>query len=131
MRKAFGSLFALLGMLAALLLGSLSSAQATAPPSNCSNILVNVVCEIDVDDNSVLNGNDIKVEILNKSLNGNELDILTVELDDILNDNVVNVPLSVEEILIVKDVVVTVFDDELNIVVIPSVVIVTPCGCPH
>jgi hypothetical protein len=117
-------------MLFALIAGSASGAQATVPPSHCYNGtylgLAAVVCEIDINDDGVLNGNDVKVIIPGKILSSNELNILTAKLDDV----VVNVPITIGDITILKDVTVDVLKD-FNIVILPDVVVVLPCGCPH
>ena len=130
MRKVLGSFAAVFAMMVALIAGSASGAQATVPPSHCYNGtylgLAAVVCEIDINDDGVLNNNDVKVIIPGKILSSNELNILTAKLDDV----VVNVPITVGDITILKDVTVDVLKD-FDIVILPDVVVVLPCGCPH
>ena len=121
MKKALGSVLTMFTVLAALLIGGAAAAQANTPTSNCKNGavgLVNaVICEIDVDDNDVLDGNDIKVEILNYVANNNEL-------SDIANDlDVANV--DIDDVTVIKNLVI----GDIN--VDPSVIIVLPCGCSH
>lgn len=86
MKKTMGALAALFAIMATLLLGT-ATAQATTPPSQCQNtglINVIVVCDIDVDDNGVLNGNDIKVLIpVVGNLSNNDLNDLVSVLDDL------------------------------------------------
>lgn len=129
MKKAFGSLFMLFGILAALLLGGVSGAQATVPPSKCENKgLINiVVCEIDANDNGQIDVGDIKVTVLlGDVLSNNDLDILAIELDDLVDVGDV----SVEDVIVIKDTVVNVYD-LFDIVLDPDLVIVIPCGCTH
>jgi hypothetical protein len=124
-KKALGSILTLFGLMATVFLIAGGSAQANTPPSNCVNGqvgLVNaVICEIDINDNSVLDGNDIVVEVLNKVANGNEINALVVDLDNLT----VNIPVTVQDVVNIKNVTV----GDLN--VDPSVIVVLPCGCSH
>lgn len=130
MKRTLGAVAALFGLLATLLLGT-AAANATTPPSHCYNGtylgLAAVICEIDINDDGVLNGNDIKVIIPLSVLNHSQLNLLVVELDKVTG---VSVPIDIGDITILKDVVVNVYDlIDLNLD--PDVIVVVPCGCPH
>lgn len=118
----------LLGLLTALFLGMAAQAQATGgKPANCSQDLL-VICTVDVDQDGDF---DIEVKFpVDRVLTGNELDILETELDLAVKDNDITVPLSVGEITILKDTVVSVLSGFHPVIIIsPTVIIILPCGC--
>ena len=124
MKKALTSMLMLFGILAGLLIGG-SSASATGSATGCHNGtvgLVNaVICDIDVDHNSVLDGNDIWIEVLNYVANNNEINALVVDLDKLT----INVPVTVTDVLNISNVVVK------DLVIIAPVINIGGCGCPH
>ena len=125
MKKTFGAVAALFGLMATLLLG-VASAQATTPPSHCNNGtwlgVAAIVCEIDINDDGVLNGNDVKVIIpISRVLNGNEINILTAALDDINVD--------VSDLVKVTSTTVSVLNYFSPSVIITGPLVVLPCGC--
>lgn len=124
MKKVFASIFTLFGMVATALLIGGGAAQANVPPSNCYNDtvgLVNtVICEIDVNDDNVLDGNDIKVTFLNGVLNNTTLNLLANDLDN-LTINIGDIDIDAIKDVVVKDVV------NVN----PTLIVVLPCGCSH
>ncbi|HEY0639083.1 MAG TPA: hypothetical protein VGD67_15640 [Pseudonocardiaceae bacterium] len=128
MKKTMGAVAALFAMMATLLLGT-ATAQATTPPSHCYNTgsVVNViVCEIDVDDNGIIDGNDVKVLIpVIGNLSHNDLVVLAQVLDDL------NIGLKDIDIDVLNGVVVEVLENAENLVVINGPLVVLPCGCPH
>jgi len=123
-KKALTSMLMLFGILAGLLIGG-SSASATGSATSCSNKTILsvsvVVCDIDVNDNNVLDGNDIWIEVLNYVANNNEINALTVDLDNLT----INVPVTATDVVNIKNVVVQ------DLVVVAPVINIGGCGCPH
>jgi hypothetical protein len=119
-----GVITALFGLLIALFMSS-APAQATVPPSQCHNgTLLGaavVICEIDINDDGVLNGNDIKVIIpVSGVLSGNKLVLLASALDNLTID------VSHIDIDVLTNAVVNVINGDVNIT---GPLVVLPCGC--
>ena len=126
MRQAIASVLTSFSLVVMTLLTGAGPAQANVPTSNCRNGqvgLVNaVICEIDINDDDVLDSRDLKIIIPNCVASGNELAALADDLDALVISN----PPTDEDRANIQAVV----DEILTCVDRPSAVIL-PCGCSH
>jgi hypothetical protein len=111
-KKFIGSFVAVLSMLAAMMLASTGTALATHPNDADCNQQLNLVVVCDVDfDLTILEDPDVVIEIDDvRALTDNEIEILENALKEGIDVDVSDIDVNV-----IKDVVVTVFEEEFDI----------------